>query len=55
MICCIERDVFVNIKDEDIFHHSQELKTRMKNLPPLPQTRASDMLHCYISTALLND
>jgi len=60
MICYIERDVFAKIKDEDILYHFQELKTRMKKLPPLPQTRASGTLHTCIdiflpSLSLLND
>ena len=60
MICYIERDVFAKIKDEDILYHFQELKTRMKKLPPLPQTRASGTLHTCIdiflpSLSLSND
>jgi len=45
MICYIERDVFAKIKYEDILYHFQVLKSRMKKLPPLPQTRASGMLY----------
>jgi hypothetical protein len=49
MVCYIERDVFPNIKDDDILYHFQELKSRLKKLPPLSQTRESDMLLSYIT------
>ena len=48
MTCYIERDVFARIKDEDILHHFQELKTRLIKLPPLPPRGASGMLHPII-------
>ena len=41
----IERDIFTSINVEDILYHFQELKFRVKKLPPLSQTRASGMLH----------
>ena len=33
MICYVEREVFATIKNNDILHHFQELKTRKKKLP----------------------
>ena len=48
MTCYIERDVFARIKDEDILHHFQELKSRLIKLPPLPPRSASGMLHPII-------
>ena len=50
----IERDVFANIKDDDILYHFQELKSRFKNLPPLSQTRESGMLLSYITIFFVN-
>jgi hypothetical protein len=46
MICYVEREVFATIKNDDILHHFQELKTRKKRLPNLPST--SGMLHSAI-------
>ena len=43
MVCYIERDIFASIKDEDILYHFQELKTRLRKLPPLPPTSTSGM------------
>ena len=47
MICYIERDIFADIKDDDILYHFQELKSRMNKLPPLSQTRESGMSLCF--------
>jgi hypothetical protein len=33
MVCYIERDLFVDIKDENILKHFQGLRTRKINLP----------------------
>jgi hypothetical protein len=46
MICYVEQEVFATIKNDDILHHFQELKTRKKRLPNLPST--SGMLHSAI-------
>ena len=35
MICYVEREVFATIKNDDILHHFQELKTRKKKVPNL--------------------
>ena len=32
MICYVEREVFATIKNDDILHHFQELKTRKKKV-----------------------
>jgi hypothetical protein len=34
MVCYIERDIFASIQSDDILYHFQELKSRMKKLPP---------------------
>ena len=34
MVCYIERDIFARIQSDDILYHFQELKSRMKKLPP---------------------
>ena len=45
MTCYIERDIFARIKDENILHHFQELKTP---LIKLPRTLQSGILHPII-------
>jgi hypothetical protein len=34
MVFYIERDIFARIQSDDILYHFQELKSRMKKLPP---------------------
>jgi hypothetical protein len=35
MIHYIEREIFASINNDDILHHFQELKSRLKKLPKL--------------------
>jgi hypothetical protein len=46
MICYVEREIFATIKNDDILHHFQELKTRKMKLPSVPST--SGTLHSTI-------
>ncbi|KAL6870766.1 hypothetical protein ACP4OV_014614 [Aristida adscensionis] len=43
MICYIEREIFKTIKDEDILYHFQEMRSRLKKLPPLPRSRITEI------------
>jgi hypothetical protein len=53
MVCYVEREIFAAIKDDDILHHFQELKTRKMKLPNL--SSSSGMLHSLIQPFWIHD
>ena len=50
MLCYIEREVFLKLKDDDILYYFQEMKSRLKKLPRLSTT--SSILHFYVKKEL---
>ena len=46
MLCYIEREVSLKLKDDDILHHFQKMKSRLKKLPR--QSTTSGILHFYL-------